>query len=105
MGWAAWEYRRLTTIVLAIMSVSTTSTLTYLLSKYSRAQLSQDSGVRELEAEWQHFTNPTIRLVLDIKKSGKGELESYRVRIIWSLNAAQDSMDVDQQDVLFVSFQ
>lgn len=84
--------------------MSTTATVTYILSKYSRAYPSQAPGSQESEAEWQHFTNPTICLVLDMKKSGEGELESYRVRILWSLNAGQDSMDIDQPDVVFVSF-
>lgn len=93
-------------LIFAIMSLSTTSTAVYILSKYSRAhQSSTASGTQDENAEWQHFTNPVIRLVLDIKKSSNGELESYRVRILWSINAARgpDSMDVDQQEVCFVS--
>lgn len=91
-------------LLFAAMSMSTTSTATYILVKYSRAYPNAHSnGTQEQDVEWQHFTNPTIRLILDIKKSGNGELESYRVRILWSLNAGQDGMDVDQRDVIFVS--
>ena len=86
-----------------IMSMSTTSTATYILAKYSRAYPTSASSTQEIDAEWQHFTNPTVRLILDMKKSGNGELESYRVRILWSLNTGQDGMDIDQRDVLFVS--
>lgn len=85
------------------MSLSTTSTTTYALAKYSRAYPSQNSTAREADVEWQHYTNPVIRLALDIKKSAQGELESYRVRIIWSLNAGQSAMDIDHRDVMFVS--
>ena len=86
----------------AVMSMSTTSTTTYILSKYSRAQPPQSPGNRNLDVEWQHFTNPTILLVLDMKRSNKGELESYRVRVLWSLNCGQNNMETDQQDVTFV---
>lgn len=84
------------------MSLSTTSTATYDLTKYSRAYPSQAS-TNEADVEWQHYTNPVIRLVLDIKKTAAGELESYRVRVLWVLNAGLDAMDVDQRDVIFVS--
>lgn len=96
----------LTGLLSTIMSLSTTSTAVYILSKYSRAyQSATASGTQDENAEWQHFTNPVIRLVLDVKKSSNGELESYRVRILWSINSARgpDSMDVDQQEVCFVS--
>ncbi|EKM60635.1 uncharacterized protein PHACADRAFT_167950 [Phanerochaete carnosa HHB-10118-sp] len=83
------------------MSLSTTSTTTYTLTKYSRAYPSQSTGSQENDSEWQHFTNPVIRLVLDLRKSARGELESYRVRVLWSLNAGKDMMEVDQQDVIF----
>lgn len=96
------------------MSLSTTSTATYVLLKYSRSypppsQLtgpSQQSQSQQPSGEdWQHFTNPVIKLTLDIKKRATGELDAYRLRIVWSLNgtAEPDAMDVDQRDVVFVS--
>ncbi|GJE92082.1 hypothetical protein PsYK624_082350 [Phanerochaete sordida] len=83
------------------MSLSTTATTTYTLAKYSRAYPAQTSGSHENDSEWQHFTNPVIRLILDLRKSARGELESYRLRILWSLNSGQDMMDIDQRDVSF----
>ena len=87
------------------MSLSTTSTATYTLTKYSRAYPSKIS-LSEAEVEWQHFTNPVMQLVLDIKKKMSGEPESYRVRVLWFLNqgVSVDAMDVDQREVIFVSF-
>lgn len=84
------------------MSLSTTSTTAYVLAKYSRAYASA-SKTQEPDAEWQHFTNPIIRLVLDMRKESSGELESYRCRVLWALNAGDDAMDVDQNEVTFVS--
>ncbi|PSS38034.1 hypothetical protein PHLCEN_2v119 [Hermanssonia centrifuga] len=85
------------------MSLSTTETTVYVLTKYSRAYPSSTSGAQDANAEWQHFTNPVIRLVLDMKKDSRSDLESYRVRILWSINSGQDSMDLDQHEVVFVS--
>ncbi|KAI0695480.1 hypothetical protein BC835DRAFT_1414870 [Cytidiella melzeri] len=84
------------------MSLSTTSTTAYVLTKYSRAYPSH-TNTTDLDAEWQHYTNPVIRLVLDLKKKGNGELESYRVRVLWSINqvASLEAMDVDRHDVVF----
>ena len=49
-----------------------------------------------------------MRLVLDITKSERGELESVRLRILWYMDGgpapANDAMDIDQRDpVVFVS--
>ncbi|KAI0341868.1 hypothetical protein BDW22DRAFT_1429388 [Trametopsis cervina] len=84
------------------MSLSTTSTATYVLTKYSRAYPSP-ANANEADVEWQHFTNPIIRLVLDIKKAADGELDSYRVRVLWSLSTGiePDAMDIDQPEVVF----
>ncbi|KAH8107798.1 hypothetical protein BXZ70DRAFT_912663 [Cristinia sonorae] len=91
------------------MSLSTTSTATYTLTKYSRcypqhASLYQSQAQRQTD-EWQHFTNPVMRLILDVKKRVSGDLEAYRLRIVWSLNTnmGPDAMDVDvdQRDVVF----
>jgi hypothetical protein len=79
------------------MSHSTTITTTHILAKYSRSYPPTSSS--GADAEWQHFANPIIRLLLDIKKSLKGELESVRLRILWSMNSGDHAMDVDQRDV------
>ncbi|TFY62885.1 hypothetical protein EVJ58_g3570 [Rhodofomes roseus] len=80
------------------MSRSTTSTTTYNLVKYSR---SNTNGRSEAEQEWQHFTNPILSLVVDAKKMSDGQLESLRTRVVWALGASNDSMDVDQREVVF----
>ncbi|KAF5321402.1 hypothetical protein D9619_001441 [Psilocybe cf. subviscida] len=83
------------------MSHSNTFTSSYSLSKYSRsypvkrpAALKSHLGAKhesQVTPEWQHFTNPVIRLILDIKTSSKKELESIRLRIIWEMNSGLDS--------------
>ncbi|KAH9839357.1 uncharacterized protein C8Q71DRAFT_722305 [Rhodofomes roseus] len=80
------------------MSRSTTSTTTYNLVKYSRSNTNDRS---EAEQEWQHFTNPILSLVVDAKKMSDGQLESLRTRVVWALGASNDSMDVDQREVVF----
>lgn len=78
---------------------STTTTTTYDLLKYSK---SYDNSEKP-GSEWQHFVNPVIKLLLDVKKSPKGELTSVRLRIIWIMSNGNDSMDVDNREVVFVS--
>ncbi|KAK0485748.1 hypothetical protein IW261DRAFT_1604017 [Armillaria novae-zelandiae] len=68
------------------MSTSTTATSTFTLQKYSR------SYPTSAGSEWQHFTNPTIRLVLDAKNASGGDLESVRLRVIWTMDNG-DPMD------------
>ncbi|KIM45306.1 hypothetical protein M413DRAFT_24540 [Hebeloma cylindrosporum] len=92
------------------MSHSTTGTSSYILTKYSRsypvkrtlqkAQISSQIGP-ETAQEWQHFINPTIRLVLDVKASSIGELESVRLRILWQLDAGSNQPDISFASLLF----
>jgi hypothetical protein len=88
------------------MPHSTTGTTSYVLVKYSRAyptkrtQTTQTGS--ELAAEWQHFTNPTIRLVLDVTRSSKDSIESVRLRILWQINNEPDT-GYNQPDVVFAS--
>ena len=84
------------------MSLSTTSTTTFELLKYSRAYSHSSQASQPQELEWQHFVNPVIRLLLDTKKASDGRLESYKVRIVWTFSAGLDSMDVDGREVVFV---
>ena len=93
------------------MPHSTTGTTSYVLVKYSRAyptkrvvhssRLDSQNG-SELASEWQHFTNPTIRLVLDVKSTANGGIESVRLRILWQIDSEQVS-GKQQQDVVFAS--
>lgn len=76
-------------------STTLTTTTTYVLSKYSRSYANGDS-------EWQHYVNPVIKLVLDVNKSPKAELTSVRLKILWIMNSGNDSMDVDQREIIFV---
>jgi hypothetical protein len=85
------------------MTHSTTATATHALSRYSRSYPSVAQHPKQIaESEWQHFVNPIIRLVLDVKKSSSGELESFRLRVVWSIGSGKDVM-VDQTEVVFVS--
>ena len=84
------------------MSLSTTTTAAYILTKYSRSYPTTTSRPTPSESDWQHFTNPTIRLVLDVRKSRLGELESYRMRVIWSIDSDPSMMELDHRDVTFV---
>ncbi|KAI9061775.1 hypothetical protein FKP32DRAFT_1630776 [Trametes sanguinea] len=87
------------------MSVSTTTTATYELVKYSRAyghtagNTQSDQATAELQ--WQHFVNPVIKLTMDTRKSAEGHLESFRLRIVWTFSAGPHAMDVDQREVGF----
>ena len=93
------------------MPHSTTRTTSYVLIKYSRSYpknrvaqnaLAESQNGIEFASEWQHFTNPTIRLILDIKTMPNGETESVRLRILWQMNSGQES-GYNQQDVVFAS--
>ena len=87
-----------------IMSLSTTTTATYELVKYSRAynHSTPTTPSEQAELQWQHFVNPVIRLLLDTIKASDGRLKSYKVRIVWTFSTGQDSMDVDGREVVFV---
>jgi hypothetical protein len=85
------------------MSHSTTSTTTQIISKYSRAYSTNPSGSQNPDGEWQHFSNPVLKVVLDVKRSeAEGRLGSFRLRVLWSMSVEGDSMDVDQREFVFV---
>ncbi|TFK44344.1 hypothetical protein BDQ12DRAFT_717503 [Crucibulum laeve] len=94
------------------MSHSTTATSTYVIAKYSRfypnnpgLQTSEQAGADRTSAEWQHFTNPVIRLVLDVKKARNGELESMRLRILWQMGCGlDDHAKQAEEDLELMSF-
>ncbi|KAF8205719.1 hypothetical protein K438DRAFT_1964129 [Mycena galopus ATCC 62051] len=68
-------------------SSCTTETTTYVLEKYSRAYTpKKPSG----GSEWQHFTNPVLRLILDSKLSPRSADSSLRMRIVWTMDGNQD---------------
>lgn len=87
----------LTTLFLStLMAHSTTATSTYALGKYSRSYPTKDQA-----SEWQHFTNPVIRLVLDVRKAT--ELESVRLRILWTMEPAHVASSSDEREMVFAS--
>ncbi|KAJ7085690.1 hypothetical protein B0H15DRAFT_1023295 [Mycena belliarum] len=89
-------------MALSESSTSTTDTKTYMLEKYSRAYAPKtESG----SSEWQHFTNPVLRLFLDIKCSPQ-KAESFRLRIVWTMNGGPDSaqQDVTLEDLDLLAF-
>lgn len=63
------------------MAHTTTARSTYSLVKYSRSYPSENIS----NADWQHFTNPVLRLVLDVTRSDKSEARSVRLKVIWTL--------------------
>ena len=88
------------------MSHSITTAASYVLNKYSRSYPSTSSlqGTQApLESEWQHFTNPVMRIILEAKKSPSGQLVSMRLRILWSLHTESNDLHIDQREVVFVS--
>ncbi|EAU91441.2 hypothetical protein CC1G_01930 [Coprinopsis cinerea okayama7 len=68
------------------MSHSTTSTSAYIIQKYSKAYTKNKGQKQQQAPEWQHFTNPALKVVLDKTKTRQGEVESLRLRIIWTMN-------------------
>lgn len=86
------------------MSLHTTTTGSFALTKYSRSY-GGSAGHNQLVSEngWQHFTNPVMKLLLDVKKSpSSGELLSLRLRILWCIEMQASDMQVDQREVIFV---
>ncbi|KAL4254246.1 hypothetical protein ABKN59_002877 [Abortiporus biennis] len=81
------------------MALSTTSSAAYILLKYSRSY--PHASGSQIGDDWQHFTNPVIRLVLDVKKRSSGELDSYRLRILWNINTGTDLVETDAREVVF----
>lgn len=87
-------------------SYSTTATSTYVLAKYSRSYPSKTpTQSQDTSSEWQHFTNPPISLILDIKKSGDNELESMRLRILWRINHDSPEDGLNNTEVVFASLE
>jgi hypothetical protein len=66
------------------MAFTTTATTTYPLLKYSRSYPSANT-IGTSVTDWQHFTNPVLRLILDVTKTEKSELHSVRLRVIWTI--------------------
>ncbi|TFK23945.1 hypothetical protein FA15DRAFT_641814 [Coprinopsis marcescibilis] len=87
------------------MSHSTTSTSSYIIQKYSKSHNKPNAQTQQGN-DWQHFTNPVMRAVLDKTKNHRGEVDSLRLRIIWSMNEADDDTGFQQnpEDLDLFSF-
>ncbi|KAJ7864815.1 hypothetical protein B0H14DRAFT_430402 [Mycena olivaceomarginata] len=83
-------------------SSSCTETTTYALQKYSRAYTSKKPTG---SSEWQHFTNPVLRLILDSKLSPERANSSLRMRIVWTMEGNQDVILEDLDLLAFSSAQ
>ncbi|KAK2464211.1 hypothetical protein APHAL10511_003668 [Amanita phalloides] len=75
------------------MAHSTTATSSYVLNKYSRSY----PASAHTYADWQHFTNPEIRLVLDVERSSNSDLRGVRLRVVWNMKDG----DSQQPQVVF----
>ena len=92
------------------MNHTQTSTSKYTLSKYSRSYptkrhpaLQIATQGSETGADWQHFTNPVIRLLLEVAvPRHKNDLESARLRILWTMEE-DNSTQSAQPDVVLAS--
>ncbi|KDQ30517.1 hypothetical protein PLEOSDRAFT_166010 [Pleurotus ostreatus PC15] len=90
------------------MAHSTTTTASHILTKYSKCYISgsstQSSQV-DGGGEWQHFVNPVLELVLDIKKSRlNNELESVRLRILWNMDTSGIKNEVLFEDLDLLAY-
>ncbi|KAJ7940214.1 hypothetical protein B0H13DRAFT_2395509 [Mycena leptocephala] len=87
---------------MALSSSSTTETTTYVLEKYSRAYTPKKASGG---SEWQHFTNPVLRLILDSKLSPEKANSSMRMRIVWTMNGGTGAtQDVVLEDLDLLAF-
>ncbi|KAJ8702957.1 hypothetical protein PTI98_001624 [Pleurotus ostreatus] len=90
------------------MAHSTTTTASHILTKYSKCYIScsstQSSQV-DGGGEWQHFVNPVLELVLDIRKSRlNNELESVRLRILWNMDTSGIKNEVPFEDLDLLAY-
>ncbi|KAL5523884.1 hypothetical protein ACEPAG_8057 [Sanghuangporus baumii] len=92
------------------MSRTTSSKNIFTLTKYSRATSRQQDNLQgsqmpKGDCDWQHHTQPVLRLLLETRKSAQGVPEQMRLRIVWSVSnghapAANNKMP-QQENVIF----
>ncbi|KAL5507175.1 hypothetical protein ACEPAH_6631 [Sanghuangporus vaninii] len=92
------------------MSGTTSSKNIFTLTKYSRAVSKQQDNLQGSQmtngdCDWQHHTQPVLRLLLETRKSAQGVPEQMRLRIVWSVSnahapAANNKMP-QQENVIF----
>ncbi|KAH9957943.1 hypothetical protein BC827DRAFT_1261462 [Russula dissimulans] len=89
---------------------STITTGSYILEKYSRSYPSyvsaQTQSSTARQPEWQHFANPVITLILDVKKSLDNNFESVRLRILWNMDMSQEGTqrEITMEDLDLLTF-
>lgn len=82
---------------------TTTTNSSFILKKYSRSYPNASGEETSTADSWQHFINPVIKTLVDVQKSPRGDLTSVRLRILWLWNGGNDSMELDEREVVFVS--
>ncbi|KAH9083486.1 hypothetical protein EDB83DRAFT_20546 [Lactarius deliciosus] len=85
---------------------SVVTTGSYAIDKYSRSYPSplvrtQSQDLGAAQPEWQHFSNPVITLMLDVKKSMDNNFESVRLRVSWNMDMGHDGVqrEVTMEDL------
>ena len=96
------------------MSRPTSSKTVFSLTKYSRAifgnpESPQGGQIPRGDFDWHHHTQPTIRLLLETRKSPEGVPEQMRLRVVWSVSnsrhvpaASNIRTNHQQENVIFV---
>ena len=83
---SAQPRRKLNLLPLAISRMSqasTTNTTSWTVNKYSRCYANTTTVSAQ---DWQHYSTPTITLVLDQTTDAHGSCTSIRLRIIWRMD-------------------
>ncbi|KAH9002056.1 hypothetical protein EDB86DRAFT_355871 [Lactarius hatsudake] len=90
---------------------SVVTTGSYAIDKYSRSYPSplvrtQSQDLGAAQPEWQHFSNPVITLMLDVRKSMDNNFESVRLRVSWNMDMGHDGVEreVTMEDLDLLSF-
>lgn len=81
------------------MAHTTTATTTYSLLKYSRSYPTGSVN----DANWQHFINPVLRLVLDVTKTENLELQSVRLKVSWTIQNGGIITVNDNSEIILAS--
>ncbi|KAL5485103.1 hypothetical protein ACEPAI_7745 [Sanghuangporus weigelae] len=92
------------------MSRTTSSKNIFTITKYSRATSKQQDNLQGSQmprgdCDWQHHTQPVLRLLLETRKSAQGIPEQMRLRIVWSVSnghaPAMNNKMSQQANVIF----
>ena len=81
-----------------IMSAPTRTV--YSLEKYSRATPHEKQGGKGFELEWHHHTTPVLRLLLEIRRTHAGNVESARMRVVHTRMSSANGTSTHENTVL-----